>query len=951
MLFSASRPARTARFAAAPLLFVFALRIAASEMVLVQQGQPQAVVESGPAWRRGAGWIEGAGTGNFLYAAKQLGAGDFTITARFSLEKLDGTAASLVFGENHFGFDGRGHKLFLEGADFGPTRTVGTNTAFITPGQPVEAQVIRAGARLRLRLAGQEIATVPFHTNALGPFGLRPWRASMRVYEFAASGNLVDDIAPPAETTGLLGRTNLFVSGREGYHTYRIPSLLVTARGTLLAFAEGRKASGGDAGDIDLVLKRSSDAGRTWQPRQTVWDDSTNTCGNPCPVLDRDTGTIWLLLTWNRGEDHEGKIIAQQSKDTRRVFVTSSTDDGRTWAKPRDITADVKPTNWTWYATGPGAGVQMEHGPHAGRLVIPCDHTEAGTKRMFSHVLYSDDHGRTWQLGGSTPQDKVNECEVVELSGGRLLLNMRNYDRVQHARQTAISSDGGATWSDQRHATELVEPICQGSIRRHSWPAAGRQSVVLFANPASAARRERLTVRASFDEAQSWPASRLLDPRPSAYSCLAVLPDGTVGILYEAGRKSAYENLVFARFDLEWLTAPPASSESEPERTDLFESGESGYALYHIPGLVVTAKGTVLAWCEARKKGSDWDAIDILLRRSTDDGKTWSTPQKIADVPGPKTKNPFALALKFVQTNDVTYNNPVLIADRDGTVHGLFCLEYMRCFSMKSTDDGLTWSAPVEITEVFEKFHAAYAWKVLATGPDHGLQLQSGRLLVPVWLSTGTGGNAHRPSVTATIYSDDRGQTWHAGDIAVPCTAEWINPNETVAVQLADGSVMLNVRNESKTHRRLVTASPDGATGWSTPRFDDALLEPICMGSMIRLSAKPESDRNRLLFCNPDNLARADGQEAPGKNRDRKNLSVKLSYDEGRTWAVNKAVDSGYSGYSDLAVTKTGAILCFYGRGTRTDYGGFAFRHLTLARFSLDWLTGGQDHLSGAAGR
>ena len=188
MLFSASRPARTARFAAAPLLFVFALRIAASEMVLVQQGQPQAVVESGPAWRRGAGWIEGAGTGNFLYAAKQLGAGDFTITARFSLEKLDGTAASLVFGENHFGFDGRGHKLFLEGADFGPTRTVGTNTAFITPGQPVEAQVIRAGARLRLRLAGQEIATVPVHTNALGPFGLRPWRAAGRRRRRSAPG-------------------------------------------------------------------------------------------------------------------------------------------------------------------------------------------------------------------------------------------------------------------------------------------------------------------------------------------------------------------------------------------------------------------------------------------------------------------------------------------------------------------------------------------------------------------------------------------------------------------------------------------------------------------------------------------------------------------------------------------------------------------------------------------
>ena len=526
----------------------------AAETVFVKQGEPLAIVEAGQAWRRGAGWLENSGTGNFLYASKQLGPGDFKITARFSLDKLDGTAASLVFGENHFGFDGRGHKLFLEGPDFGPTRTLGTNTDFITAGQPVEAEIIRAGSKLTLRLAGREVASVPCETGAVGQFGLRPWRATMRVYDFAASGNLVEKIEPVALPTGLLDRANVFVSGQGGYHTYRIPSLLVSARGTLLAFCEGRRTGGGDAGDIDLLLKRSSDQGQTWQPTQLVWDDEANTCGNPCPVLDRDTGTIWLLLTWNRGDDHEPKIIAQQSKDTRRVFVTRSTDDGATWTKPHEITRDVKPTNWTWYAPGPGAGIQIEQGPRKGRLVIPCDHIEAGAKRYFSHVIYSDDHGATWTLGGSSPQDKVNECEVVELTGGRLMLNMRNYDRAQKTRQTAISSDGGLTWSDQRHAGELIEPICQASIRRHSWPAADRKGVILFSNPASTAKRERLTVRASFDEGQTWPASRLLDPRPSAYSCLAVLSDGSVGILYEAGRRNAYEHLVFARFNLDWMT-------------------------------------------------------------------------------------------------------------------------------------------------------------------------------------------------------------------------------------------------------------------------------------------------------------------------------------------------------------------------------------------------------------
>ncbi|HEX4131885.1 MAG TPA: sialidase family protein [Pirellulales bacterium] len=381
------------------------------------------------------------------------------------------------------------------------------------------------------------------------------------------------------------------------------------------------------------------------------------------------------------------------------------------------------------------------------------------------------------------------------------------------------------------------------------------------------------------------------------------------------------------------------------EKIDLFVAGQGGYAYYHIPGVAVTARGTVLAWCEARKAGGDWTAIDILLRRSTDDGRTFSEPTKFPEVAGPKTKNAAALRLKNVRAEDVTYNNPVLIPDRDGTLHGLFCLEYMRAFYIRSTDDGVTWSTPVEITGAFEKFRSVYDWTVLATGPDHGIQLRTGRLIVPIWLSTGTGGGAHRPSVTATIYSDDQGRTWQAGDIAVPCTDEWINPNETVAIELADGRVMLNVRSESKAQRRLVTISPDGATGWSTPKFDEPLVEPICMGSIVRLSTTATSDKNRMLFSNPDNLSRADGKEEPGKNRDRKNMSVKLSYDEATTWPVSRVVEPGWSAYSDIAVSKQGTILCFYGRAERSNFAG---DRLTLARFNLEWLTQGADHLPAA---
>jgi sialidase-1 len=197
----------------------------------------------------------------------------------------------------------------------------------------------------------------------------------------------------------------------------------------------------------------------------------------------------------------------------------------------------------------------------------------------------------------------------------------------------------------------------------------------------------------------------------------------------------------------------------------------------------------------------------------------------------------------------VTYNNPVLIADRDGTVHMVFCLEYMRCFYQRSGDDGITWSKPVEITKTFEAFRKDYDWKVLATGPNHSIQLKGGRLLVPVWLSTSTGRNAHRPSVTATIFSDDAGKTWQASEIAIPCTSKFVNPNETVAVELADGRVMLNARNESEARRRIVVTSPDGATRWSAPRFQEDLVDPVCMAGLTRYH---HEGKRLLLFSNID---------------------------------------------------------------------------------------------------
>ncbi len=344
-------------------------------------------------------------------------------------------------------------------------------------------------------------------------------------------------------------QVDVFVSGQEGYHTFRIPSAIVTPKGTVLAFCEGRKKGRGDAGDIDLVLRRSADGGATWDPLQVVWDDEANTCGNPCPVVDRSTGTIWLLLTHNLGRDAERDIIAGKSEGSRTVWISRSDDDGATWAKPAEITSSVKKPEWTWFATGPGIGIQLKDG----RLVVPCDSVTLGGKKAHSFVIFSDDHGKSWRTGGMA-SDHHNECQVAELADGSLLLNMRNHGSSKRQRGVAASKDGGLTWSEVRFDPVLVEPVCQASLLRYTLRPGHAKNRLLFSNPGTEKSRTRMTVRLSCDEGQTWPAEKLLHEGPSAYSCLAVLPDLSIGCLYERGEKSPYEKITFARFPLSWLT-------------------------------------------------------------------------------------------------------------------------------------------------------------------------------------------------------------------------------------------------------------------------------------------------------------------------------------------------------------------------------------------------------------
>jgi len=352
----------------------------------------------------------------------------------------------------------------------------------------------------------------------------------------------------------------LFAAHQNGYHTYRIPALVVSGRGTILAFCEGRKYGPGDTGEIHLLLRRSFDNGRTWQGAQVVVSEKDTTCGNPCPVVDRRTGTILLAFCKNPRIEGTTDAIAE-GKGSRTVWITRSGDDGASWSAPDEITAHVRNADerWTWYATGPGHGIQLR----SGRLIVPCDHIVAVNLRAddpnYGHVIYSDDGGKSWNLGGTVPQDGNNENQVVETADGAIYMNSRNVKEVG-LRACAWSRDGGLTFGARQVVPGLIEPTlwsgCQASLVRYSLASPQGRNRVLFANPACKENeRKNMTVRLSYDECRAWNAGRALHAGPAAYSDLAVAPDMDILCLYERGEKHPYQTLTLARFNLEWLTA------------------------------------------------------------------------------------------------------------------------------------------------------------------------------------------------------------------------------------------------------------------------------------------------------------------------------------------------------------------------------------------------------------
>jgi len=339
-------------------------------------------------------------------------------------------------------------------------------------------------------------------------------------------------------------KQTLFTRGEGGYFGYRIPAVVTLSGNRVVVFCEGRLNGLGDAGTIHILARISTDGGESFGEPFLAASKTPDTLGNPCPVYDRDTGILHLLLCSNLCDGDEHLIL--QGKAPRTVHHTCSEDGGETWSPLRDLTLQTKKENWTWYATGPCHALQLQ----SGRLLIPCDHEVSPGEELFgsyfSHAIYSDDHGETWQIGEDVGTG-VNECCMAELPDGRVYVNLRPWG--DHCcRAGAWSGDGGVTWRDLYYDATLPDPCCQGSVI-----ASGDR--LYLSNAATTDKRERMTIRQSLDMGKTWSEGTVIHGEAAAYSDLTVLPDGRIGCMFECGNGQEDPLARYQRID--WAILDP----------------------------------------------------------------------------------------------------------------------------------------------------------------------------------------------------------------------------------------------------------------------------------------------------------------------------------------------------------------------------------------------------------
>jgi len=322
-----------------------------------------------------------------------------------------------------------------------------------------------------------------------------------------------------------------YPSGDMGYTCYRTPAIVTAANGTLLAFCGGRLKNCSDDGDHDIVLRRSTDNGKTWGPIQIIANDGKNRCAIPVPVVLND-GRILLLWVWNRF------VKRKQDRGERRVMICHSDDHGLTWSSSRDITSQVRKPEWkSWYGIGPGHGFIKSLNPAKGRIIIPARHGEVNHGSR-SHIIFSDDRGSTWNVGTEAlgPYN-TSEATACELSDGRVMLNSRSNTSF---RIVTLSQDGSGYALKTYQDFNLIEPMngCQASLLSFGNTTPTKSWLLLFSNPRNSNYRTNGHVLISRNDGNSWSNGLSYGNGNGAftgYSDITRLMNGEIGVLYESG--------------------------------------------------------------------------------------------------------------------------------------------------------------------------------------------------------------------------------------------------------------------------------------------------------------------------------------------------------------------------------------------------------------------------------
>ena len=356
----------------------------------------------------------------------------------------------------------------------------------------------------------------------------------------------------------------VFVSGTEGYKSFRIPAIIRSPNKDLLAFCEGRVNGASDFGNVDIVMKKSADNGKTWSALQIIVDADSLQAGNCAPVVDTNDpaypkGRIFLF--YNTGNNNEGQV--RKGNGLRQVWYKTSIDNGKTWSVGINITAEVhRPRqsqinpaynfseDWRSFANTPGHAMQFQKGKYKGRIFVSANHSQGDPKKDFTDYVangyYTDDHGKTFRISDNVSIAGSNESMAAELSNNKLMMNSRNQRGDIRARIVSISSDGGATWDTTYFDKTLIDPVNEGSILTVG--SKDRKNIVAFCNAADVKSRNNLTLRVSYDDGKTWKGTYKIDGSDTdskdytAYSDLVKLSKKKIGVLYE---RHNYKEIVF----------------------------------------------------------------------------------------------------------------------------------------------------------------------------------------------------------------------------------------------------------------------------------------------------------------------------------------------------------------------------------------------------------------------